>query len=87
MAFFLRHMGRGCPHEQLLTLLNPIELQELRVREAFNPFNAVQPLTVTEAVAAPWAKAVRDYERRLEPIEHRVAMKLRYSLAAVAAQP
>eukprot|EP00667_Euglena_gracilis_P000034 EG_transcript_34 len=74
-------------HEQLLTLLNPIEFQELRVKEAFNPFNAVLPLNVTEAMDAAWTKAVRDYERRLEVIEHRVAIKLRYILTAAANQP
>ena len=50
-------------HEQLLTQLNNTEIQELRVKEAFIPFNAVIPLNVTEVMDAPWARAVKDYER------------------------
>lgn len=33
------------------------------MKEAFNPFNAVLPLNVTEAMDAAWTKAVRDYAR------------------------
>jgi len=74
-------------HEQLLGLLKPVEIQELRVKEAFIPFNAVSPLNINPLLDGIWAKAVKAFERRLEPIELRVAIRLRQMLTSVANQP
>ncbi|CAL1541204.1 unnamed protein product [Lymnaea stagnalis] len=64
-------------HEQLLRLLSAQEQKELDVSEAFSPFLGLNPLQYNPYTQPLWAAAVQQYERSMEPAQHRIAGKLR----------
>eukprot|EP00906_Rhabdomonas_costata_P011239 RCo015918 len=74
-------------HEQLLQFLTTQEQLELRVKEVFVLFNPLDPFDLDPARQPQWNAAVAEFDRRLLPIETRVAGKLRQSLASVSNQP
>ncbi|XP_074649972.1 cytoplasmic dynein 2 heavy chain 1-like [Tubulanus polymorphus] len=64
-------------HEQLLKLLSHQEGQELRISEAFMPFNGLNPLQYNPYTQPLWRAAVGQYEKGMSLAEQRIAVKLR----------
>lgn len=74
-------------HEELLRLLPRDAQRELRVDEAFRPFEGLHPLHYNPYTQPDWEAAVALYERRLAPMEQRVAAKLRQQAAGLGGSP
>ena len=70
-------------HEELRRLLTAEEQRELRVEKTFMCFSPLQALHVSPYTDLAWKAAHVEYERVMEPIERRLAEKLRSQLASL----
>ena len=74
-------------HEQLLRLLSSQEQQELQLSAVFNFFAGLNPLHHNLYTQPLWRAAVAQYSRGMEPVEQRIAGKLRQKLSKLDAHP
>jgi hypothetical protein len=64
-------------HDELLRLLTPEERERFKVNSAFDPFRKINSFYTNEYQTSSWLKAMKEYERTLEPMEKELCQKLR----------
>lgn len=69
-------------HDELLRLLTPEERERLQVGSTFDPFRKINCFYTNEYQAATWQRAIKEYERTIEPMEKELCVKLRKEIFA-----
>lgn len=73
-------------HEQHNKLLSASERQFLSSEQAFKPFIGLNPIQYNPFTVPLWNAAVAQYSKSIEPVEDRVATKLREKLTNTKAK-
>lgn len=68
-------------HEQQQRLLTVSERQFLNNKQAFKPFAGLNPVLYSPFTVPLWNAALAQYGKSVEPVEERVAAKLREKFA------
>jgi hypothetical protein len=66
----------------LLRLLSQEERERFKVASTFDPFRKINCFYTNEYQAATWSRAIKEYERILEPMEKEICQKLRKEIFA-----
>ncbi|KAI9209802.1 uncharacterized protein BJ171DRAFT_594818 [Polychytrium aggregatum] len=74
-------------HDLLSSLLLSEEQKELRVPEQLDVFSTVHLLVCNNYTSLSWKTAVDQYNKNIQPIQHRVAAKLRSLFNSIQSQP
>lgn len=69
-------------HDELLRLLTPEERDRLKVSNTFDPFRKINSFYTNEYQATSWHRAMKEYERTIEPMEKELCQKLRKEIFA-----
>ena len=64
-------------HDELLRLLTQEERDAFKVQSTFDPFRKINSFYTTEFQVTNWNRALKEYERMLEPLEKEICSKLR----------
>lgn len=64
-------------HDELLRLLSAEEQDRFKVASTFDSFRKINPFYTNEYYQSEWHRALKDYERQIEPMEKEICGKLR----------
>eukprot|EP01135_Chromosphaera_perkinsii_P005308 Nk52_evm1s338 gene=Nk52_evmTU1s338 len=76
-------------HEELISLLNQdsSDASSKEYTSTFEAFSGVEPVHYNSYTQGVWEACVSDYHRRMEPIEQKIAQKLREEIGTLSNSP
>lgn len=75
-------------HEELTELLRESgNFEDTKRVDPFEPFESIRPLEYNRYTDDKWQDALKEYERRLQPLEHRIASNLRTKISKISDRP
>ena len=75
-------------HEELTDLLRESgNVEDTKRVDPFEPFESIRPLQYNRYTDGAWQDALKEFERRLQPLEHRIASNLRAKISKLSDRP
>ena len=75
-------------HEELTELLRESgNVEDTKGVDPFEPFETIRPLQYNRYTDDTWKDALKEFERRLQPLEHRIASNLRVRISKLSDRP